>query len=86
MNLLERPIYTERIIPFINKQVIKVLTGQRRVGKSYVLLQLMDHIRHTDSNANIVYINMELDEFITGISKEGIIHVNLIGFLTANQD
>ncbi|HRE52389.1 MAG TPA: ATP-binding protein [Flavitalea sp.] len=64
MNLIERPIYTERIIPFINKQVIKVLTGQRRVGKSYVLLQLMDHIRHTDSKANIVYINMELDEFV----------------------
>jgi predicted AAA+ superfamily ATPase len=65
MNLIERPIYTERIIPFINKQVIKVLTGQRRVGKSYVLLQLMDHIRHTDSKANIVYINMELDEFVS---------------------
>ena len=65
MKLIERPIYTERIIPFINKQIIKVLTGQRRVGKSYVLLQLMDHIRHADSNANIVYINMELDEFVS---------------------
>jgi predicted AAA+ superfamily ATPase len=64
MKLIERPIYTKRIIPFINKQVIKVLTGQRRVGKSYVLFQLMDHIRQTDANANIVYINMELDEFI----------------------
>ncbi|MFT3947598.1 MAG: ATP-binding protein [Agriterribacter sp.] len=65
MNLIERPIYTKRIIPFINKPIIKVLTGQRRVGKSYVLLQLMDHIRHTDSKANIVYINMELDEFLS---------------------
>lgn len=65
MRLIERPIYTERIIPFINKQIIKVLTGQRRVGKSYVLLQLMEHIRHTDAKANIVYINMELDEFVS---------------------
>lgn len=65
MKLLERPIYTNRIIPYINKQVIKVLTGQRRVGKSYVLLQLMDHIRNTDPKANIVYINMELEEFGT---------------------
>lgn len=65
MKLIKRPIYTERIIPFINKQIIKVLTGQRRVGKSYVLLQLMDHIRHTDADANIVYLNMELDEFIS---------------------
>ncbi|GEP96933.1 ATP-binding protein [Chitinophaga cymbidii] len=64
MKLIERPVYTGRIIPFINKQIIKVLTGQRRVGKSYVLLQLMDHIRSTDPAANIVYINMELDEFV----------------------
>lgn len=65
MKLIERPVYTERIIPFINKQVIKVLTGQRRVGKSYVLIQLMNHIRNTDPDANIVYVNMELDEFVS---------------------
>jgi len=65
MKLIKRPVYTKRIIPFINKQVIKVLTGQRRVGKSYVLIQLMDHVRNTDPDANIVYINMELDEFVS---------------------
>ena len=63
MKLIERPLYTNRVIPFINKQVIKVLTGQRRVGKSYVMLQLIDYIRNTDQEAKIVYINMELDEF-----------------------
>lgn len=63
MKLIERPLYTNRVIPFINKQVIKVLTGQRRVGKSYVMLQLIDYIKNTDQKANIVYINMELDEF-----------------------
>lgn len=65
MKLINRPVYTERIIPFINKQVIKILTGQRRVGKSFVLFQLMDHIRNSDPDANIVYINMELDEFVS---------------------
>jgi predicted AAA+ superfamily ATPase len=64
MKLVQRPLYTERVIPFINKQVIKVLTGQRRVGKSYVMLQLMEHIRNTDQKANIIYINMELDNYI----------------------
>lgn len=64
MKLIQRPIYTTRIIPFINKQVIKVLTGQRRVGKSYVMLQLMEHIRNMDQQANIIYINMELDDYI----------------------
>lgn len=65
MKLINRSVYTDRIIPFINKQIIKVLTGQRRVGKSYVLLQLMNYLRSTDPNANIIYINMELDEFVT---------------------
>ena len=64
MKLIQRPIYTNQIIPFINKQVIKVLTGQRRVGKSYVMLQLMEHIREIDQDANVIYINMELDDYI----------------------
>ena len=63
MKLTKRPTYTNRIIPFINKQVIKVLTGQRRVGKSYVMLELIENIKATDENANIVYINMEVDDF-----------------------
>jgi len=63
MKLLDRPIYTNRVIPFIDKQVIKVLTGQRRVGKSYVMLQLMNHIKNANKDANIVYINMELDDY-----------------------
>lgn len=65
MNLIERPIYTNRIIPFIDKPVIKVLTGQRRVGKSYVMMQLMNHISDTVADANIIYINMEMEDFIS---------------------
>lgn len=64
MKLIERTTYTNRIIPFIDKQVIKVLTGQRRVGKSYVMMQLINYIRNTVTEANIVYLNMELEDFI----------------------
>lgn len=39
MKLINRPLYTERIKPFIGKDIIKVLTGQRRVGKSCILKQ-----------------------------------------------
>lgn len=62
-NLINRPSYTERIIPFINKNIIKVLTGQRRVGKSCMLRQLQQHITQTSPGCNIIYINKELDEF-----------------------
>ena len=60
---IKRPIYIDRIKPFIGKQIIKVLTGQRRVGKSYLLLQLIDEIKVLYPKANIVYINLELHEF-----------------------
>jgi len=60
---IDRPKYTERIKPFIGKNIIKVLTGQRRVGKSYILLQLIEYIKQTIQNSNIVYINLEFEEF-----------------------
>lgn len=41
---IERPVYTERIKPFLGKYIIKILIGQRRVGKSYIMYQLMDYI------------------------------------------
>jgi len=63
MNLIKRPIYTERIKPFIDKGIIKVLTGQRRVGKSCILLQLINDIKESDPKANIVFINLEFEEF-----------------------
>lgn len=39
--------------------VVKALIGSRRVGKSYILLQLMRHIEAEEKDANIIYINKE---------------------------
>lgn len=60
---IKRPLYLNRIKPFIGKPVIKVLTGQRRVGKSYILLQLIDEIKVSYPGANVIYINVELHEY-----------------------
>ncbi len=60
---INRPVYTKRIQPFIGKQLIKVLTGQRRVGKSYILIQLMDVIKQMDASANIIHVDKELLAF-----------------------
>ncbi len=54
-----RNTYLNRVIPFIGKQLIKAFTGQRRVGKSYLLFQVMEHIQKIDPTAFIVYINKE---------------------------
>ena len=61
--LINRQYYTELITPFINKNIIKVLTGQRRVGKSCILQQLRQQILESVPNANIIFINKEYDEF-----------------------
>ena len=62
-HIILREEYTKRIQPFINKPLIKVLMGQRRVGKSYILLQIMQSIKSKMPNANIIFIDKELDEF-----------------------
>jgi uncharacterized protein len=59
----KRPYYLNKITPFIGVDLIKVLIGQRRVGKSYILLQLIDAIKARDNKANIVYINKEENEY-----------------------
>lgn len=59
--IIERPIYLNRLLPYIGKNIIKVLTGQRRVGKSYVLKSVGQHIRKIDPTANI--INIDLEDF-----------------------
>lgn len=56
---IPRPLYTERIKPFIGKQLIKVITGQRRIGKSYILMQLADVVKEQNPQANIIYVDKE---------------------------
>lgn len=62
-NYIKRSLYMESIKPYIKKNIIKVLIGQRRVGKSYMILQLIDEILSVEEDANIITINKELDEF-----------------------
>jgi len=61
--LINRKYYTNIITPFINKNIIKVLTGQRRVRKSCILKQIQQNIQDTVPQANTIYINKEFDEF-----------------------
>ncbi|MDO8582131.1 MAG: ATP-binding protein [bacterium] len=69
----KRPYYLNKIAPFIGVDIIKVLIGQRRVGKSYILLQLIDVIKSRDNKANIVYINKEENEYETIVTYRDLI-------------
>ena len=58
-----RMIYLDRIKPFIDTQILKVIVGLKRVGISFIIFQLMDYILGKNANADILYINKELFEF-----------------------
>ena len=61
--IINRNLYIDKAIPFIDKDIVKIFIGQRRVGKSYILYQLIRYISDNNANANILYINKELPEF-----------------------
>ncbi|MFI3262205.1 MAG: ATP-binding protein [Rikenellaceae bacterium] len=60
-----RTEYTDKIYSYAkSNRLIKVLVGQRRVGKSYILRQLAAKLIDDGvPNENIVFINCELAEF-----------------------
>ncbi len=66
--LHQRDTYIERIKPFMRTPIVKVMIGHRRVGKSFILFQLIELIKSEDKNANIIYVNKEDIEFVDIIS------------------
>jgi len=57
--ILTRTLYLDRLRPFMNSNLIKVFTGQRRVGKSYLLYQIIQEVIEQNPEAVILYINKE---------------------------
>lgn len=63
MEIIERPIYLNHIVKLLDRGMMMILTGQRRVGKSFMLKQLQLWIQANIDQSNVVYINKELNEF-----------------------
>lgn len=62
--MIKREKYLNRIVPFINKPVIKVITGIRRCGKSTFLKLLIKELSDKGADKrNILYINKDSLEF-----------------------
>lgn len=80
MSLIKRDNYISKIQPFVDLPLIKVIIGQRRVGKSYILLQLIELIKEQNSESNIIYINKERFEFDSIRTYE-----NLIEYVNNNR-
>lgn len=70
MELIPRPHYIEKIAGLINRGMMLILVGQRRVGKSKVLELFKDWLDRNRPEANVVYINKELQGFRDIVTAE----------------
>lgn len=58
--MIERPLYMNRLKAMINTEFVKVITGVRRSGKSFLLLMLRDYLEEQGiSKDQIIYVNFE---------------------------
>ena len=57
--MIQRTKYLKKIIPFIDKPLIKVIIGVRRSGKTVLLSQIAAVISQRAEEAQLVQINFE---------------------------
>jgi len=62
MEAIIRQSYLDKIERYLGKNTIIILTGQRRVGKSYIL-RLFRNKKEADNQANVIFIDKEKKEF-----------------------
>lgn len=59
-SMIKREIYLAKIRPFYESEMVKVITGIRRCGKSTILCQIVDEIREKGVEEDyIIYVNFE---------------------------
>jgi len=58
--MVKREMWLEKIRPFYKSELIKVLTGIRRCGKSVLMRQIIDEIKAGGiEESHIIFINFE---------------------------
>lgn len=83
--MIIREKYLSKIRPFYDQDLIKVIMGVRRCGKSVILLQIIDELKAKGiPNSQIIYINFEYEDF-SFIKNDKDLH-NYIKNLIVNDD
>ena len=62
MSAILRQSYLEKIERYLGRDTIIILTGQRRIGKSYILRLFRDKVSK-DAGSNVIFIDTEKNEF-----------------------
>ena len=63
VDVIPRPLYMNRVRPFLGKDLIKVFVGQRRVGKSWLMLEVENELRQQAMPPTIIRVDKERHEF-----------------------
>ena len=65
--MIKREHYLEQIRGFYDSDLIKIIMGIRRSGKSIILEQIMEEIKNKSDN--VIYLNFEDERIISAISN-----------------
>lgn len=83
--MLVRSQYIEKIKPFVGRDIVKVITGIRRSGKSVLLQQIQEEIARTIDPAGVfVRINLEEEENSRFLAK-GVVHAHILKILKKSK-
>ena len=70
--MIRREHYIEQIREFYDSDLIKIITGIRRCGKSVILEQVMNEIKKESDN--VIYLNFEDKKILNKIGNgEGLL-------------
>lgn len=82
--MVKRERYLKRIRPFYHSEMVKVLTGIRRCGKSTLIRQILDELRDTGiPDERILYVNFE-DYQHRNLYDPDALHAFVEGRITGN--
>ena len=56
--MIERPLYLDKIMPFVDTPFVKILTGVRRCGKSTILKMIIKKIAKFMKNVATRSLNL----------------------------
>lgn len=77
--MIIREHYINQVRPFYESDLIKIITGIRRCGKSVILSQIMDEIK--EKHDNVIFLNFE-DKLTTATIRNSL---DLISYVKENR-
>jgi len=53
VTMIERPLYVDKIMAYVDTPFVKILTGVRRCGKSTILKMIMERLKTDRSQSRL---------------------------------